>query len=61
MEQQVLLRPEQVAKMAAIGRTLVWRELMSGRLRSIKVGKRRLVPAQAVSEWIDRMIEEETQ
>ena len=42
-----------------LGRTTTYAEVASGRLRSFRVGKRRLVPAQALVEYIaDRMAEE---
>lgn len=42
-----------------LGRTTTYAEVASGRLRSFRVGKRRLVPASALVEYIaDRMAEE---
>lgn len=35
-----------------IGRTKLYEELRSGRLRSVRVGSRRLVPRSAIDEWI---------
>jgi excisionase family DNA binding protein len=35
-----------------IGRTRLYAELDSGRLRSVKVGRRRLVPASAIAELL---------
>lgn len=37
---------------ADIGRTKAYAEIASGRLRTVKVGRRRLVPAEAVSDWL---------
>ena len=37
---------------AAIGRTLVYREIGSGRLRTVKLGKRRLVLFADALDWI---------
>lgn len=36
-----------------IGRTRLYAELDAGRLRSVKVGRRRLVPASAIAQRIE--------
>jgi hypothetical protein len=52
-------RAEDAFKKIGIGRTTGWAEIRSGRLRSFRVGKRRLVPATAISEFIaDRLADE---
>ena len=52
---------ETAGQLLGLGRTTTYAELRSGRLRSFKVGKRRLVPALALPEYIrDRLAEEET-
>lgn len=48
-----LLGVDEAAAMLGIGRTALYGELASGRLPSIKVGRRRLVPASAVQRFID--------
>ncbi len=35
-----------------IGRSKIYEELASGRLRSVRVGRRRLVPEQAIADFI---------
>jgi excisionase family DNA binding protein len=35
-----------------VGRTSLYNEIAAGRLRSIKVGRRRLIPATAVAELV---------
>ncbi len=47
-----LLNIATAAAMLSLGRTAVYAELQAGRLRSVKVGRRRLVPAAAVAEFI---------
>jgi excisionase family DNA binding protein len=47
-----LVRVEEAARLLGIGRTTVYDLLRSGRLRSIKIGRRRLVPVEAVAEVI---------
>jgi excisionase family DNA binding protein len=55
---RLLLRPEQAAEALSIGRTAVFELIRSGRLRSIKVGGRRRIPASALTEFV-RQLEEE--
>jgi excisionase family DNA binding protein len=45
---------EDGANLLGIGRTLMFDLVRRGDVPSIKVGKRRLIPARALSEWVDR-------
>jgi excisionase family DNA binding protein len=45
-----LLSIEQAAQALGIGRTALYSEIWAGRIRSVKVGRRRLVPSSAISE-----------
>ena len=45
-----LLSIEQAAQALGIGRTALYSEIGAGRIRSVKVGRRRLVPSAAISE-----------
>ena len=47
-----LLSIPEAATMLGIGRTATYAEIEAGRLRSVKVGRRRLVPASAVTDRI---------
>ena len=47
-----LLSIDEAASALAIGRSALYGELAAGRLRSIKVGRRRLVPAAAITTYI---------
>jgi excisionase family DNA binding protein len=47
-----VLRVEEAARALGIGRSLVYDLIRSGRLRSFKVGSRRLIPAAAIDEAI---------
>ena len=38
-----------------IARTKVWALLATGEIESLKVGRRRLVPADAVSAYVERL------
>ncbi|MFI8528373.1 helix-turn-helix domain-containing protein [Promicromonospora sukumoe] len=48
----VAYRVEEAAESLRIGRDSVYELIRSGRLRTIKVGARRLVPVVALSEYI---------
>lgn len=47
-----LLSIDEAARALGIGRTALYSELAAGRVRSVKIGRRRLVPASAVIEFI---------
>jgi len=51
-----LLSVDEAAKQLGIGRSALYAELAAGRLRSLKVGRRRLVPSGAVAEYMRRAI-----
>jgi len=53
-----VLRVEEAAQALGIGRSLVYDLIRSGRLRSFKVGSRRLIPASAIDEVITTLTEE---
>lgn len=40
----------------SVGRTRIYELIESGELRSVKVGRRRLIPEAAIVEYIDRLI-----
>lgn len=42
------------AAMLSIGRTRLYDEMDSGRLRSCRVGSRRLIPAVAIRDYLER-------
>lgn len=44
---------EDAGMILGINRRQVFTEIQLGRLRSAKVGKRRLIPAQALLDWCD--------
>lgn len=46
---------ETVIERLGLGRSKVYEELGSGRLRSVKVGRRRLVSESALIEYIERL------
>ncbi len=48
----VLYRVEEAAEALRIGRTVVYELIRCGALRTVKVGTRRLVPVEAVREYV---------
>lgn len=50
-----LLSIDETAAALGLGRTAVYAELTSGRLRSFKVGRRRLIPASAIDIYIEAL------
>ena len=51
----VLLTVEEAADALALGRTKVYELLDAGALRSIKIGRARRIPVEALHEFVHRM------
>lgn len=49
---RLLLRPEEVATALGVGRTTVFELIRVGELRSVKIGKSRRIPTEAVREYV---------
>ena len=56
-EQARLLPVEAVMAQLSVGRSTVFELFNSQQLRSVKIGRRRLVPQSAVDEFIARLLE----
>jgi len=56
-EQARLLPVEAVMAQLGVGRSTVFELFSSQQLRSVKIGRRRLVPQSAVDEFIARLLE----
>lgn len=54
----VLYRVEEAAEALRLSRTAVYDLIRAGDLRTVKIGRRRLVPIQALSEWVASLAEE---
>jgi excisionase family DNA binding protein len=52
---KLLYSAPEAARSLGIGRTTLAQEIASGRLHSVKVGRRRLVPASALDEYVARL------
>lgn len=55
---RVLLPVADVGAALGIGKTLAWRLVRDGELPSVRIGKRRLVPAAALQEYIVKLVRE---
>jgi len=47
-----LLSIDEAAATLGLGRSLLHAEIAAGRVRSVKVGRRRLIPAGAIADYI---------
>jgi excisionase family DNA binding protein len=56
-----LLRVEDAARLLNVGRAAVYDLIRSRRLRTVKIGARRLVPREVIEETISLLIKEATQ
>jgi excisionase family DNA binding protein len=54
VSERLAYRPNEVGPLLGLGRTAVFDEIKSGRLGSIRVGRARLIPADAIRDWIAR-------
>ena len=51
-----LLSVDEACAMLGLGRSRTYLEIQTGRLRSVKVGRRRLIPVAAVAEYIEECV-----
>ncbi len=51
----VLLRVEEAAARLGIGRTLMYRLVLSGEVESIPLGRLRRIPAECLDEYVARL------
>jgi excisionase family DNA binding protein len=56
---KLLLDVEEVAQILGVGRSHLYTYLLRGQLRSLKLGRRRKIPVEAVREFITKLQEEE--
>ncbi|WP_319825812.1 helix-turn-helix domain-containing protein [Thalassovita sp.] len=50
--QILAVSPNEAARICSIGRTTLYAALSSGELKSIKLGKRRLILIETLREWL---------
>jgi excisionase family DNA binding protein len=53
LAEQVLYKPEEAATALRIGRSMVYEEIRLGRLQTVRIGRRRLVPPEYIAEYIE--------
>ena len=51
MDEKLLLRVEEAAKLCSLGRSKMYELIMAGEIPSIRVGRAVRVPAEALREW----------
>jgi excisionase family DNA binding protein len=54
-DDRLLLRVEEAAGRLGIGRSLMYRLVLSGEVQSIPVGRLRRIPCEALTEYVDRL------
>jgi excisionase family DNA binding protein len=53
----VTISVEEAAMLLGVGRTVTYRLVLGGELRSVKIGRRRLVVRTSVAEYVARLEE----
>ena len=56
--EKLLLSPEEAAEVLGVTRSTIYDLLRMRILKSVKIGRRRLVPVQACRELVEHMVEE---
>ena len=54
----IFLRVEETARVLALGRSKVYELMLSGELRSLKVGRARRIPVEALNEYVAKKLAE---
>jgi excisionase family DNA binding protein len=57
----LVLTIEQAAKRLGIGRTLMYALITSGEIESVAIGRLRRIPAECLTEYVNRLREQKTQ
>ena len=50
--ERLAVSPGEAARLAGVGRTTLYEAIGSGELRSLKIGKRRLITVEALRDWL---------
>lgn len=58
---QRMLRVEQAADRAALGRTKMYELIKTGEIQSVKVGRSRRIPVEALDAYVARLMDEQRQ
>jgi excisionase family DNA binding protein len=54
-DDKLLLRIEEAAKRLGIGRSLMYRLVLSGEVQSVPLGRLRRIPVEALREYVERL------
>ncbi|XRQ08891.1 helix-turn-helix domain-containing protein [Actinomadura welshii] len=54
----LVLTVDEAAERLRVSRWTLYNLIRSNQLRTVKIGRRRLVPANALAEYLDQLIEE---
>jgi excisionase family DNA binding protein len=54
-DDKLLLRIEEAVKRLGIGRSLMYRLVLSGEVQSVPLGRLRRIPAEALREYVERL------
>lgn len=49
---------EDAARLCGVGRSMAYEEIRLGRLRTVRIGRRRLVPLQYIDEYVALLMRE---
>lgn len=52
---QILLAPERAAEQLGVGRTTIYALIASGDLESVKIGRSRRIPVDALVAYVERL------
>lgn len=55
MTDKIAFSPDEAAVRAGVGRTLIFKEIKSGRLEARKAGARTLISAEALTAWLNSL------
>lgn len=54
----ILLSVDDAARLAGVGRSILYERLLAGDISSVKIGRRRLVPRAALVAYVERLMAE---
>jgi excisionase family DNA binding protein len=57
-DDQLLYTPEGAAAKLASGRTTIYELMRSGELRSVKIGRSRRIPAGALTDYVNKLVQD---
>jgi excisionase family DNA binding protein len=56
MDKRLLLSPEEAFGLLGVGRATFFKMLSSGEIPSLKIGRLRRIPAEALRGWVERQV-----